>query len=122
MKRRVGIARALAGTPRIVLYDEPTAGLDPITKRSIVELMIKLRDMEGVTSVFVTHDLHAASIVATEYALAAKDGTVSFQSSGASFHRKDVSFIMLLDASICFEGSYQEMMQSTLPYIRTFVA
>lgn len=122
MKRRVGIARALAGTPKIILYDEPTAGLDPITKRSIVELMIKLRDMEGVTSVFVTHDLHAASIVATEYALAAKDGTISFQSGGASHHGKDVSFIMLLDGSICFEGSYQEMMQSPLPYIRTFVA
>ncbi len=54
----------------IILYDEPTAGLDPITKRHIVELMIKLRDLEGVTSVFVTHDLQAAGIIATSYAVA----------------------------------------------------
>ncbi|HSW39455.1 MAG TPA: ATP-binding cassette domain-containing protein, partial [Acidobacteriota bacterium] len=53
MKRRVGIARALIGTPKIVLYDEPTAGLDPITKQAILELIIKLRDREKVTSVFV---------------------------------------------------------------------
>jgi phospholipid/cholesterol/gamma-HCH transport system ATP-binding protein len=68
MKRRVGIARALVGTPRVVLYDEPTAGLDPITKRTIVDLMIKLRDVEGVTTVFVTHDLQAAAVVAEMWA------------------------------------------------------
>lgn len=122
MKRRVGIARALVGTPKIILYDEPTAGLDPITKRVIVELMIKLRDMEGVTSVFVTHDLPAASIVATEYALAGKNGSISYQSGGEPAQIQDISFIMLQNASICFEGSYQEMMDSKLPYIRTFVS
>lgn len=70
MKRRVGIARALVGNPKVILYDEPTAGLDPITKRTIVDLMIKLRDLEGVTSIFVTHDLAAAEMIATEYASA----------------------------------------------------
>ena len=74
MKRRVGIARALVGTPKVMLYDEPTAGLDPITKKTIVELMIKLRDLEGVTTVFVTHDLQAAATIASEYAVAEKDG------------------------------------------------
>src|SRR5947208_2595286 len=59
MKRRVGLARALVGSPKIILYDEPTAGLDPITARSIVDLMIKLRDFAGVTSIIVTHDLPA---------------------------------------------------------------
>ena len=72
MKRRVGIARALVGTPKVVLYDEPTAGLDPITKRVIVELMIKLRDLEGVTSVFVTHDLQAAALIATRICISRK--------------------------------------------------
>ena len=84
MKRRVGIARALVGTPKVVFYDEPTAGLDPITKRVIVELMIKLRDLEGVTSVFVTHDLQAASIIANEYASAETNGLVDFQRGGDS--------------------------------------
>jgi phospholipid/cholesterol/gamma-HCH transport system ATP-binding protein len=122
MKRRVGIARALVGTPKIVLYDEPTAGLDPITKRTIVELMIKLRDTEGVTSVFVTHDLQAASIMATEYASVDKEGQISFSSSGDSFCLLNVNFIMLYDGSICFQGSYQDMMNSELPYIHSFTA
>jgi phospholipid/cholesterol/gamma-HCH transport system ATP-binding protein len=121
MKRRVGIARALMGTPKVVLYDEPTAGLDPITKRTIVELMIKLRDMEGVTSVFVTHDLHSASIIATEYASKDKDGRIAFQ-AGDSFCLINNKFIMIQNGSICFEGSYQELMNSNLPYIRTFIS
>jgi phospholipid/cholesterol/gamma-HCH transport system ATP-binding protein len=122
MKRRVGIARALVGTPKVVLYDEPTAGLDPITKRTIVELMIKLRDIEGVTSVFVTHDLHAASIIATEYASSENDGQVSFKSGGDSLCLVNINFIMLQNGFICFEGSYQELMKSGLPYIRKFIA
>jgi phospholipid/cholesterol/gamma-HCH transport system ATP-binding protein len=122
MKRRVGLARALVGTPKMILYDEPTAGLDPITKRTIVELMIKLRDMEGVTSVFVTHDLQAASIMATEYASAGPEGKVSFVMGGNSFCLTNVNFIMLYNGSICFQGSYQELMSSELPYIHTFTA
>jgi phospholipid/cholesterol/gamma-HCH transport system ATP-binding protein len=122
MKRRVGIARALVGTPKVVLYDEPTAGLDPITKRTIVELMIKLRDIEGVTSVFVTHDLHAASIIATEYASARDDGQISFKSGGDSLCLLNINFIMLQNGFICFEGSYQELMKSGLPYIKKFIA
>jgi phospholipid/cholesterol/gamma-HCH transport system ATP-binding protein len=122
MKRRVGIARALVGTPKIVLYDEPTAGLDPITKRTIVELMIKLRDMEGVTSVFVTHDLQAASIMANEYASSGNDGHISFISGGDSFCVLNVNFIMLYGGSICFQGSYPQLMSSDLPYIHTFTA
>jgi phospholipid/cholesterol/gamma-HCH transport system ATP-binding protein len=122
MKRRVGIARALVGTPKVVLYDEPTAGLDPITKRVIVELMIKLRDLEGVTSVFVTHDLHAASMIATEYASNGSGGHIEFKSGGDSLCLLNISFIMLQNGVICFEGSYQELMNSQLPYIKTFTA
>ncbi len=122
MKRRVGIARALVGTPKIVLYDEPTAGLDPITKRAIVELMIKLRDTEGVTSVFVTHDLHAASIIATEYASPGDDGRIVFRHGGDSLCLLNNNFIMLQNGFICFEGSYQELMSSEVPYIKTFTS
>lgn len=122
MKRRVGIARALVGTPSIVLYDEPTAGLDPITKRAIVELMIKLRDLEGVTSVFVTHDLQAAALVATEYAATQADGRIRIEDGGESLCLLNINFIMLQNASICFEGNYQELMRSDLKYIRTFTS
>jgi phospholipid/cholesterol/gamma-HCH transport system ATP-binding protein len=121
MKRRVGLARALVGTPKIVLYDEPTAGLDPITKRSIVELMIKLRDLEGVTTVFVTHDLRAASIIASEYAVADTDGNISIQRGGDSLCLSNVHFVMLQDGEISFEGRYEELKGSQNPYIRKFV-
>jgi len=122
MKRRVGIARALGGTPKIILYDEPTAGLDPITKRTIVELMIKLRDMEGVTSVFVTHDLQAASIIANEYASLEQDGQIRFKTDGNSPVLSNIGFLMLQNGEICFKGSYRELMNSELPYIRAFTS
>jgi phospholipid/cholesterol/gamma-HCH transport system ATP-binding protein len=122
MKRRVGIARALMGTPKVVLYDEPTAGLDPITKRTIVELMIKLRDLEGVTTVFVTHDLPAAGIIATEYAAPDEDGDIRFHAGRDSPRLSNVHFIMLHEGAICFEGSYEELMKSNQPYVRIFAS
>ncbi len=121
MKRRVGIARALVGSPEVILYDEPTAGLDPITKRTIVELMIKLRDMEGVTSIFVTHDLHAASIIATEYAASAEDGNIAYKSEGGAKILSSINFIMLMDGKICFYGGYRELNASEEPYVKSFV-
>jgi phospholipid/cholesterol/gamma-HCH transport system ATP-binding protein len=122
MKRRVGIARALAGSPKVVLYDEPTAGLDPITKRTIIELMIKLRDLEGVTSVFVTHDLQAATIIANEYAVAIENGVIQFNADKDSRCLININFIMLQDGAICFEGSFQELMYSKIPYVRRFAS
>ncbi len=82
--------------------------------------MIKLRDMEGVTSVFVTHDLQAAAIIASEYASAGPNGRVDINLGGDSLCLLNINFIMLQDGSICFEGSYQELMNSTLLYIKTF--
>ncbi len=120
MKRRVGIARALVGSPDIILYDEPTAGLDPIMKRTIVDLMIKLRDLEGVTGVFVTHDLPAASLIATEYA-SEESGNVRIRSDGNSPRLSTIKFIMLLEGRICFNGSYGELTSSEAPYVKTFV-
>src|SRR5881392_3886642 len=64
MRRRVGVARALVGNPSIVLFDEPTAGLDPPTARTICELAIKLRDLEGVSTIFVTHEMNNLDFLA----------------------------------------------------------
>jgi phospholipid/cholesterol/gamma-HCH transport system ATP-binding protein len=121
MKRRVGIARALVGTPKVILYDEATAGLDPITKRTIVDLMIKLRDLEGVTTVFVTHDLRAAIVLATEYAAPDEEGNIIMKTGGESLCLVNVGFIMLKEGKILFEGSYQDLLSSNEPYVRTFV-
>ncbi len=121
MKRRAGLARALVGNPRLVLYDEPTAGLDPITKRTIVELMIKLRDLEGVTSIFVTHDLRAAGIIASEYAVVNDQGDISILRGGDSLCLLNVHFMLLEEGKIHFEGSYQDLFHSDEPHIRQFV-
>ena len=121
MKRRVGLARALLGSPRVVLYDEPTAGLDPVTKRTILDLMIRLRDLEDVTSIFVTHDLHAASIMANEYAAEEEDGTVRFLPVTDPARLAHNRYIMLQDGAISFEGDYRELMKSANPYVKKFV-
>jgi phospholipid/cholesterol/gamma-HCH transport system ATP-binding protein len=121
MKRRAGLARALVGSPRIILYDEPTAGLDPITARSIVDLMIKLRDFEGVTSIFVTHDLLAAGIVATEYADIGPDMDVRMVSCDNNFCLLNIHFVMLYQGEILFEGTLQQLKSSQEHYIREFV-
>ncbi len=67
MRRRVGIARELVGGPKIVMFDEPTAGLDPPTARTICELAIKLRDLEDVSSIFVTHEMNNLEYLSTAY-------------------------------------------------------
>jgi len=69
MRKRVGIARAIAKRPKYILYDEPTTGLDPVTSAVIDELMIRMRDKLGVTSVVITHDMRSAYSVGTRIAM-----------------------------------------------------
>src|ERR671917_728977 len=75
-RRRVAIARAMAFKPRILLYDEATTGLDPITATTVDDEIIKLRDLEGVSSVVVTHQLRDAFYIATRMAVRDADGSV----------------------------------------------
>ena len=69
MRKRVGIARAIALRPKYILYDEPTTGLDPVTAATIDELMIRMREKLGVTSVVITHDMRSAYAVGTRIAM-----------------------------------------------------
>ncbi|HUP19048.1 MAG TPA: ABC transporter ATP-binding protein [Gemmatimonadota bacterium] len=96
MRKRVAIARAIMGNPNIVLYDEPTTGLDPITSETINELINKLRDQQNVASIVVTHDIGSALSVGDRFA-------------------------MLKDGHIIFEGDAKEILETDEPYVRTFI-
>jgi len=95
MRKRVGVARALVMQPRIMLYDEPTAGLDPPTAASINELIVSLRDRLGVTTLVVSHDVHALAQVADRAA-------------------------MLEEGKIVAAGSLSELSQSDVPGVKQF--
>jgi phospholipid/cholesterol/gamma-HCH transport system ATP-binding protein len=121
MKRRVALARTLVSEPKIMLYDEPTAGLDPVTSRRINELIIRLRDMQGVSGVFVTHRLRDAFTVAAEYALESDDG-VHFKREDGTFCLAHTRFVMLNMGKIIFEGADELLRESTEPYIQNFLS
>jgi phospholipid/cholesterol/gamma-HCH transport system ATP-binding protein len=121
MRRRVGIARALVGDPTIVMFDEPTAGLDPPTARTICELAIKLRDLEDVSSIFVTHEMNNLRYLSTEYATVNEDGEVVFEKEGERLCLINTSVIMLRDGKIIFNGKDEQLQKSEDPYIQTFI-
>lgn len=96
MRKRVGIARAVAPRPALLLYDEPTAGLDPLTSETVTVLMQRLQHDLGVTSVVVSHDVRAMMRIADRVAL-------------------------LRDGAFAFLGAPAAMRQSTEPYTRSFL-
>jgi phospholipid/cholesterol/gamma-HCH transport system ATP-binding protein len=106
-RRRVAIARAMTAKPRILLYDEPTTGLDPITALTIDEEIIKLRDLESVSSIVVTHQLRDAFFVAEHRALR-DNGRLRFEKADAQ-KSDEAEFIMLKDGTIAFEGNASEL-------------
>jgi phospholipid/cholesterol/gamma-HCH transport system ATP-binding protein len=119
-RRRVAIARAMAYKPQVLLYDEATTGLDPITATTVDDEVIKLRDLEGVTSLLVTHQLRDAFYVATN--MAVRDGS-SYRIVPAPPEKSDeCEFIMLKDGVICFEGNADELRRSDDPYLKTFLS
>lgn len=121
MRRRVGIARALTGNPEILLYDEPTAGLDPITSRSIYELVMMLRDLEKVSSIFVTHDVNGALTLVREYAGVDENGNVIFKEEERPELLESTRFVMLRNGTISFEGSRDDLMEVSDEYIQEFL-
>ncbi|HYR83002.1 MAG TPA: ATP-binding cassette domain-containing protein [Terriglobia bacterium] len=121
MKRRVALARALITEPQIMLYDEPTAGLDPITSRKINELIIALRDIKSVTGVFVTHRMRDAFTLATEYATNG-DHEIKFHTEDNFICIANTRFLLLRDGKIIFEGPDEVLRKSEDEYIKRFLA
>lgn len=116
MQRRVAIARALATAPEIMLYDSPTAGLDPITATSIMEQIIKLRDVANVTALLVTHRLQDGFLLASHCWDAARN-----QLRQARAENSHTSFLVLHQHRAFFDGSAPELLASPDPFLRHFL-
>jgi phospholipid/cholesterol/gamma-HCH transport system ATP-binding protein len=118
-RRRVAIARAMTASPRILLYDEPTTGLDPITAITIDDEIVKLRDLEGVSAIVVTHQLRDAFYIATHEA---RDGAAGLEFVPASAEQLErTEFLMLRDGRVAFEGTAAELRASNDPYLQDFL-
>jgi phospholipid/cholesterol/gamma-HCH transport system ATP-binding protein len=119
-RRRVAIARAMSYKPRILLYDEPTTGLDPITADTVDDEIIKLRDLENVSSIVVTHQLRDAFRIATHEAVRERSDIRIVPADEKK--AEEAEFIMLKDGRIHFEGHAAELRASTDPYLKSFLS
>jgi phospholipid/cholesterol/gamma-HCH transport system ATP-binding protein len=120
-RRRVAFARALVARPQIMLYDEATTGLDPITAKTITDLIAKVRDLDGVTSILVTHQLRDAFNVARTF-MAREDGEFVPKSVEDLSTLEGTEFMMLRDGVVEFRGTPHELQTSEDPYIREFLS
>jgi phospholipid/cholesterol/gamma-HCH transport system ATP-binding protein len=120
-RRRGAVARALAARPEIMLYDEPTTGLDPITATTITDLIVKVRDLDGVTSILVTHQLRDAFNVARTFVFRQRSELV-FNPIQDLRIVSGTQFMMLREGQVSFSGSAHELSTCTDPYIREFLS
>jgi phospholipid/cholesterol/gamma-HCH transport system ATP-binding protein len=118
-RRRVAIARAMAAKPRLILFDDPTSGLDPLTARTVNAEIIKLRDLEHVTSIVVTHQLPDAFYIASHKAVR-RNGELMIVPAD-SHAAESARFIVLRDARIYFAGDSTELRASKDSYLKTFL-
>ncbi|HEY3025553.1 MAG TPA: ATP-binding cassette domain-containing protein [Pyrinomonadaceae bacterium] len=122
MQKRVSIARALVGNPRLVLFDEPTVALDPPTAATISELIIRLRDLEDIASILVTHEMDTVKYITTAYAAISEKGEVTVKEEGDKFCLSNTKILMLREGRVIFSGTNEEFIQSQDPYIQKFIS
>jgi phospholipid/cholesterol/gamma-HCH transport system ATP-binding protein len=122
MRRRVSIARALADQPNLVFYDSPTAGLDPVTSQTIITLIMRLRDTQGVTSVVATHRVQDAFGLAN-YRFDKNSGrVVAVSKNGAGSSVSPTNVMLIREGCIYFEADTNTFLNSTDPYLQEFLA
>ena len=119
MRRRVGIARAVVTAPPLVLYDSPTAGLDPITAHTIMTLLVKQRDLAHATTLIVTHRYQDGNLVAN-FRYNSEQGRLEPVRDGAG-NRARTTFMVLREGRLVFEGYQDRLEASPDPYISMFV-
>ena len=120
MRRRVAIARAIITQPEVLLYDSPTGGLDPVTSNTIVELIVKQRDVYKTSALMVTHRLQDAFTMATHQFDKDKNKMVPLPKGQRS--EVPLSFLILRDGKIIFDGDIRELAASRDPYIREYIS
>ena len=118
-RRRVAIARAMASKPNLLLFDDPTTGLDPVIATTVDDEIVKLRDLERVTSILVTHQIRDAFYVATHEARRTNGGLEILATDGEKAAR--ARFMVLHEGRISFAGSGAELLAAPDPYLREFL-
>ncbi len=118
MRRRVAIARAIINKPDLLLYDSPTGGLDPITSTTIIELVVKQRDVSHTTSLLVTHRLQDAFTMATHRFDQEQNKMVPLPKGELD---AQTTFLMLHDRKLAFDGTTEELVHSTDPFIKDYL-
>ncbi len=118
MRRRVAIARALIHEPELILYDSPTGGLDPVTSETIIELIVKQRDVRATPSLLVTHRLQDAFTLCTHHFDSKQERMVPLPEGETN---RNTTFLMLNDGRLIFDGSLDELVHSTDPFVREFL-
>ncbi len=118
MRRRVAIARALIHQPELILYDSPTGGLDPVTSETIIELIVKQRDVRSTPSLLVTHRLQDAFTLCTHYFDNEQDRMIPLPQGQTD---PNTTFLMLNEGRLIFDGSLHQLVHSTDPFVREFL-
>jgi phospholipid/cholesterol/gamma-HCH transport system ATP-binding protein len=120
MRRRVAIARAIITQPEVLLYDSPTGGLDPVTSNTIIELVVKQRDVFQTSSLLVTHRLQDAFTMASHYFDRSLNKMVPVENG--SVRNVHTTFLILRDHKIIFQGTAPELLRCQDPYIREYLS